>query len=633
MLKLFKKAFLFIPLSSFESSKFILLKCSITLFQVKSVEMDIFDLNAVFDLINFSLTKLKQDHSWSVSKDEQLEIVVVHKNVNLQPKFDVKEEPPIIQTQNLDQEPFLPSNQIETFSENVLYATKNGAIIPNETFLIDEDITENDKDSHSPSLLSNPIVAFNDNEINQDIDQSNDDLPTDGDDIELNQFASEQIEQANKRKNIVSSRRKTKGFQSRQSSVRYKQLKKKTKRQVGRPPLFPEIKEDSLGQFPCPFPSCSKSYKQSKDTVAHYKRAHSMVTFQCGECPMQFHERFDMTFHKDTVHNDNEGKFVCSYCGMKFHSRKGLTHHTNRGHPDSAKREAFKCTFCPNKFDSQYDKQQHIYQIHKDKIFFCQHCTKPSFGEKSLESHIKLVHKEILLDCPFCEKRFITGDSLSYHQDEHHDDIETEVNDKPHVCALVGCQKRFRTLLNLELHSKIHVASKARLETIKNSADKTSPKDDKGPCETCGELVAMKRMREHKLQHNMKPFKCSDCDKVFYWRNKLKQHYLAKHVKRELKCPIESCGKVFYVRNVLNAHVKGVHGNTREQCPSCEKSFSFKADLATHIRAVHEGKMSYCSVCMKEFPRNADRNRHERQVHKVADAKSSDYPVSGNLGV
>ena len=158
----------------------------------------------------------------------------------------------------------------------------------------------------------------------------------------------------------------------------------------------------------------------------------------------------------DIVHNDGGGDFICSFCGMKFHSRKGLKHHTNRGHPEvaaaadaassnvtdaaasegstedfaiedptSKRKSVLKCTFCPQTFDILYDKQQHIYQIHKDEIVFCKLCNKPAFGHKSLNSHLKTSHKEALIYCRFCEKKFLTEELLSYHLDECHDDIDT----------------------------------------------------------------------------------------------------------------------------------------------------------------------------------------------------------------
>jgi len=273
------------------------------------------------------------------------------------------------------------------------------------------------------------------------------------------------------------------------------------------------------------------------------------------------------------------------------------------------------CNFCMKIFNCLYDKQQHIFQVHKDKILFCQYCKKQLFGDKSLNNHLKNYHKEVLLDCSFCDKKFVSKDWLAYHYDEHHEDKNVGILEKPYICASIGCQKRFQNQAHLNLHMKIHDASMARLAKLRSNSKSGI---EKYPCDTCGKLISHNLMREHIAEKHTEPrFKCTECDKVFHWRSKLKVHFLDKHLKRELKCPDEKCQKVFYTRNVLNAHVKGVHGKTKEHCSLCDKSFSHKGDLQQHIKGVHEGKKSHCSVCGKDFVRNADKNRHERQVHKM----------------
>ena len=143
------------------------------------------------------------------------------------------------------------------------------------------------------------------------------------------------------------------------------------------------------------------------------------------------------------------------------------------------------------------------------------------------------------------------------------------------------------------------------------------PEIERSPCEICGKLVGVTKMKQHiKDSHELEEkYKCNDCGRLFDRKDRLRNHRLIKHIKRELKCVY--CQKVYYSRKVLTAHVKGVHEKVRHQCPLCDRSYSQRPDLLVHIKGVHEGKRSLCSICGKEFIRASEKNRHERQVHNL----------------
>ena len=156
------------------------------------------------------------------------------------------------------------------------------------------------------------------------------------------------------------------------------------------------------------------------------------------------------------------------------------------------------------------------------------------------------------------------------------------------------------------------------IETTGNENNQEE-EEAQSPCEICGQLLGVSKLQKHIQYHHganaNNKHKCDECGRIFNRRDRLRDHRLATHVKRELKCV--HCAKIFYNRQVLNMHVKGVHDKVRHQCHLCDRSYMMQGDLKTHIRGFHEGKLSTCSVCGKEFIRNAEKNRHERQIHNL----------------
>ena len=209
----------------------------------------------------------------------------------------------------------------------------------------------------------------------------------------------------------------------------------------------------------------------------------------------------------------------------------------------------------------------------------------------------------------------------------------------PHRCP------RFVSQANVETHANVHKAWVTRKQNRLKGIVKTPKKPkstsnnipgenqedsnseiEKGPCEVCGKLVNVDKMKQHINDCHLREekFNCNDCDRIFDRKDRLRNHRLIKHIKRELKCIF--CHKIYYSRKVLTAHVKGVHEKVRHQCPMCERSYSQRPDLLVHIKGVHEGKRSLCAICGKEFIRASEKNRHERQVHNFIQKPSESQP-------
>jgi len=377
---------------------------------------------------------------------------------------------------------------------------------------------------------------------------------------------------------------------------------------------YPGLKKNQDGIWQCPL--CPTAYKCHKSASKHYMRHHDSK-FLCETCPMKFKLQKDYNFHKDYMHNDGSGKYVCQKCGMKFNMERSCRYHYHAVHSErdakgKERKNGISCHFCMKKFSHPLEKQLHSLQFHGNDLLYCSICTKPHDSETVLISHMNNKHKAspALLHCEFCNKQFILEDSLAYHHDDKHEDKKNNV-EKPFICQVDSCQKRFQKELFLKQHANFH-------ERIPVKKTPTS-EEESSPCETCGLSIPSKKMSEHLKKHGEKStFTCEDCGKGFVTTAKLKYHRLDKHVKRELKCPIESCQKVFYRRDILSYHLRAVHTNREQhQCDKCDKCFAHKSDLAVHKKGVHQGLKSFCSFCEKEFLRTSEKNRHEKQVHKM----------------
>ena len=408
-------------------------------------------------------------------------------------------------------------------------------------------------------------------------------------------------------------------------------IMKKPAKPGGRPLRFPDMTKDENGILNCPH--CSAKFKSASSANVHYtKYHHDPVDISCEVCPKRFNYKMQYDIHQDYAHNDGTGKHVCPHCGIRYKILQNLRRHDRIAHFKGDKEKVIPCRFCDVMFcKNSPEKQEHVINEHKDKLLYCSICSKHVETEPMMHHHIRNKHGGVspqLIPCAYCREKFLTRDSLLYHYDERHEDQEMHV-EKPFVCQIGHCQRRFRCLSFLERHGDHHehISKKRARAKIKPKAvtDKDVHDDnvEKSPCPTCGKLIATCKMKAHMRFHDNTTFACDECDKIFHHWERLKEHKLQKHIKIELICPIESCGKIFHRRRVLKSHIDGVHGNKPAlPCDRCDKTFAYKSDLVIHIRGVHEGKMSCCFVCGKQFVRPSEKNRHEKQVHNLNNSNS-----------
>ena len=139
-----------------------------------------------------------------------------------------------------------------------------------------------------------------------------------------------------------------------------------------------------------------------------------------------------------------------------------------------------KCRFTSNNNDELI---RHISSHLNKKQFKCNECEKSFNQISSLKSHKQQIHSN---DRPFicpvseCGKRFKCKKDLNSHQRCHS-------NERPFICDQIGCQMKFKTKHYLLLHKRIH--------------------------------------------SNHKPYKCDECGKRFRQMAHLKRHKCIGFVK------------------------------------------------------------------------------------------------------
>ncbi|CAL4097148.1 unnamed protein product, partial [Meganyctiphanes norvegica] len=79
---------------------------------------------------------------------------------------------------------------------------------------------------------------------------------------------------------------------------------------------------------------------------------------------------------------------------------------------------------------------------------------------------------------------------------------------------------------------------------------------------------------------NEKIYTCSQCDKTFSNKDKLKSHKRT-HEEKRFKC--KHCGKAFARNSYLILHLRIHTGERPFQCKLCDKSFSVKHHLEHHM--------------------------------------------------
>ena len=225
----------------------------------------------------------------------------------------------------------------------------------------------------------------------------------------------------------------------------------------------------------------------------------------------------------------------------------------------------------------------------------CDICDKIFCSASYLTKHKMMVHSDQreYFKCSTCHKLFSLKGMFKRHLIMH----QNKAKNIKFTCKV--CNIYFYDKYTLSNHEKIHT-----------KRDIT--------CDFCDKAFAHESMmRRHRNNVHTKEvsYPCTLCDKVFYLKNRLRDHMVTHSGKKEYKC--EQCGMEFFLLHRLKLHQRTVHIEGKPfLCDLCGSEFKSKSTLKQHHLTKHTDIKNYpCRQCGKPFSRTSLRNQHER-VHE-----------------
>ena len=297
----------------------------------------------------------------------------------------------------------------------------------------------------------------------------------------------------------------------------------------------------------------------------------------------------------------------------------------------------------------------------------CKYCGKVYHTGKKLTDHINQEHsgEQTIFACPFCTQPFNQYSEYLQHLGEHKDRVRR--------CRL--CNKEFKTITRLRVHTKTHVnqcpfcsenflTPQALQDHVKENHE-ADPGAVERQCSLCKFTSdSISKLAEHNPSVH-RPYGCNICFLCFSAEYKLEDHRLAKHEisslgtsvdvgnqgdqpselpeprdigtpqqgpsrgkgdqpsklptplkepsSKEPKVPTGSKDPQVEVDEVKGSEIQT--GEYDRECEACNHFFSSNMYRRSHITRYHKALLRRCKMCRRSFMFPWDFDRHLDLLH------------------
>ncbi|XP_013106085.2 zinc finger and BTB domain-containing protein 41 [Stomoxys calcitrans] len=347
---------------------------------------------------------------------------------------------------------------------------------------------------------------------------------------------------------------------------------------------------------------CGKVFKNS--TPSRYKfhlKWHNINKHvKCTQCGFVCSSRQALKEHRRAVH----AKIICKICGIGILAKKMKSH--LREHEVLSQ---FPCEYCTEIFQSNEDRETHIWQVHADdqhaetdssNVLSDQHELSKNTGE------VEVVHVEMV--CAHCNQKFAQESELKVHVQEQHRPKQQQLTVREYEKRLqdqsenVGSNDRAENSITIfedydddDHDAGLQYVSSSKVAEDNNSIHFTHYRNDhsrnllndsddvaiddhtnqkSAEEQTLGKMdtsieppsdtedtnsVSDMLLSQHQI---LKPFACANCTDTFATVEELLTHS-QKHPKEQIgnspaksKFHCDTCGKQFDLKFSLNRHMK-----------------------------------------------------------------------------
>ena len=235
-----------------------------------------------------------------------------------------------------------------------------------------------------------------------------------------------------------------------------------------------------------------------------------------------------------------------------------------------------------------------------ETLHICIMCGRDCITPTKLKDHVKHNHKNNPNRCPRCPDHppFASYVEHEGHVNKHHKGLFA------YQCMF--CPEYFdhRTLL-LQHKIELHPHEKKRHQ--KSYAEDSQ----KYPCPQCGGLF--RNVDGHiQTQHTARNWKCDQCPSTFGTEKGLRTHKVTHKVS-----PCPDCGLLFNEAN-LSRHQRIVHTPNDlkpYKCSTCQKGFLRPYLLKKHM-VLHTGEKPYkCKLCSNAYADSSNLAAHVKSSH------------------